>query len=90
MAQRSLTRSYTPIERKVKSNDGGGYFDAISQDLPCPKIDAKPSKTKLDAEPCPEPHELSGEFDHRLSNPSATKLVESKAVSWNSKKSQGC
>ena len=27
-------------------------------------------------------------FDHRLSNPSATKLVESKAVYWNSKKSQ--
>ena len=39
------------MEKEVKSNDGGGYFDAVSQDLPCPKIDAKPSKTKLDAEP---------------------------------------
>ena len=37
--------------REKWSNDGGGYFDAIGQDLPCPKIDAKPSKTKLDAEP---------------------------------------
>ena len=35
----------------MKSNDGPWRdFDAIIQDLPCPKIDAKPSKTKLEAE----------------------------------------